>query len=67
LHEDAAEVTRSELSEEIVSLRRLLALVIEEIADHQAILQRLQVQRSVLEAELRGLDSAREFLSRKRR
>jgi hypothetical protein len=60
-------MTRSELSEEIASLRRALALVIEEIADHQAILQRLQVQRSVLEGELRGLDSAREHLRRKRR
>ena len=54
-----SEVTRNELTEEIGARRRLLALLIEQIADHQAILQRLQVERSVLEGELRGFESAR--------
>ena len=65
MSEDVAEVTRSELTEEIAARRRLLCLLIEEIADHQAILQRLQVERSVLEGELRAFEKARKCARRR--
>jgi hypothetical protein len=43
---------------EIAALRRDIAAVAEQIAEAQALLQRLQAERSVLEGELRGFEAA---------
>ena len=48
----------SELGDEIAARRRQIGLLVEAIADHQALVQRLQSERSVLEAEIRGIEDA---------
>lgn len=42
-----------------LALRKQIAAVTEQILEAQALLQRLQAERSVLEAELRGYECAR--------
>lgn len=44
---------------EALALRKMIAAVVEQIAEAQALVQRLQAERSVLEAELRGYECAR--------
>ena len=48
----------SELGDEIATRRRQIGLLVEEIADYQAKVVRLQSERSVLEAEIRGIEDA---------
>ena len=49
----------SEISEEIATRRRQIAIIRETLADHQAIVQRLITERAVLEGEIRGLKAVK--------
>ena len=48
----------SEIRDQIAARRHQIGLLVEAIADHQALVQRLQSERSVLEAEIRGIEDA---------
>lgn len=48
------------MKNEALALRKQIAAVTEQILEAQALLQRLQAERSVLEAELRGYENARQ-------